>query len=224
MSAITTDSNIYQTLGLARTLDDTNDNQMQMTDFLNLMVTELNYQDPFKPMDNTEMATQISQFATVSGINDLNDSFSSLAGSLLSNQALQATNLVGRDVLVPSDIGYYTTGSTMDGVINLDESANDVMVRVYDASGALVRELDLGTCAAGENAFSWDGLSDSGTYAPTGYYKVTTQATVNDETVVPSTLLKARVNSVSIGSSGQDLVLNLDGLGAVSFNDVAEIH
>ncbi len=224
MTTITTDSDLYQTLGLARTLEDTKDDQLQLTDFLDLMVTELTHQDPFKPMDNTEMATQISQFATVSGINQLNDSFSNLAGSLLSNQALQATNLVGRDVLVPSDIGYYTTGSTLDGVVNLDQSASNVTVRVYDASGALVRELGLGTLSAGETAFSWDGLTDSGTYAPTGYYQVVTQATVGDETVTPLTMLEARVNSVSIGSSGQDLVLNLDGLGSISFNDVAEIH
>lgn len=224
MSTINTESNLFQTLGLARTLEETKDDQLQLTDFLDLMVTELTHQDPFKPMDNTEMATQISQFATVSGINQLNDSFSDLAGSLLSNQALQATNLVGRDVLVPSDIGYYTSGSTLDGVLSLDESASDVTVRVYDISGSLVRELDLGTCTAGTIEFSWDGLTDSDTYAPTGYYQVVAQATSGDETVTPLTLLEARVNSVSIGSSAEDLVLNLDGLGSISFNDVAEIH
>jgi flagellar basal-body rod modification protein FlgD len=224
MTTISTGSDLFQSLGLAQTVDKTKDKNLQLQDFLNLMVTELTNQDPFKPMDNTEMATQLSQFATVSGIDQLNQSFSDLAGSLLSDQTLQATNLVGHDVLVPSGVGYYATGSMMNGVVSLDQSASDVVVRVYDAAGSLVRKLDLGTRAAGNTNFSWDGMTDSGTYAPTGYYQVTAQATVGDQTIAPLTLLSARVNSVSIGSSGQDLVLNLDGLGAVSFNDVAEIH
>jgi flagellar basal-body rod modification protein FlgD len=223
MSAINTESDLFQTLGLARELDDGNQNELALEDFLELMVTELTHQDPFKPMENSELATQISQFATVSGIDELNQSFSDLSGSLLSDQALQAANLVGRDVLVPSDVGYYTTGNTLDGVIDLDQSASDVTLRIYNATGSLVRELSLGTQTSGQVAFSWDGIMDDGDYASSGQYYVTAQATMDGETVVPYTLLEAKVSSVSVGA-GQDLALNLEGLGTVSFNDVAEIH
>jgi flagellar basal-body rod modification protein FlgD len=223
MSTINTDSSIYEALGLSRELEESNQNELALEDFLELMVTELTHQDPFKPMENTELATQISQFATVSGIDELNQSFTDLSGSLLSDQALQAANLVGRDVLVPSDIGYYATGSTLDGVVDLEMPASDVTVRVYSSSGSLVRELSLGTQTGGQVAFSWDGLTDSGDYAPSGQYYVTSTAVMDGETVAPYTLLEAKVKSVSVGA-GQDLSLNLEGLGTVSFNDVAEIH
>ncbi len=224
MSVINTESDVFQTLGLARELEDKNQNELVLEDFLDLMITELTHQDPFKPMENSEMATQISQFATVSGIDQLNDSFSDLSGSLLSDQALQAANLVGRDVLVPSDVGYYTTGSTLNGVVDLEQSASNVTLRISNAAGVLIRELNLGTQTAGQAEFSWDGLTDGGEYAPSGYYYVTAEAVMDGETIAPATLLEARVNSVSVGSLGQGLALNLDGLGTISFNDVAEIH
>jgi len=224
MSIITNDTELYETLGLARELEQTKDDELALEDFLELMVTELTHQDPFKPMDNTELATQISQFATVSGIEELNDSFSNLSGSLLSDQALQASNLVGREVLAPIDTGYLTTGSTIDGVIGLYSSASDVVVRVTNSAGALVRELNLGTQSKGEVAFSWDGITDSGEYAPAGQYQVTAQAFSDGEPIVPYTMLKAKVSSVSLGAPGQGMALNLEGLGTISFQDVAEIH
>ncbi len=224
MSVITPETDLYQYLGLNRELDKENSNSLQMQDFLDLMVTELTHQDPMEPMDNKDLATQISQFATVSGIEELNNSFSGLSQSLVSNQALQAANLVGRNVLVPSNIGYFNTGGTLDGVFDLGSSAGNVVVRISNSDGELMKEINLGTQAAGRVNFSWDGSMDTGGYAPSGYYSVIAQAVVDDESVSPLPLIEARVNSVNLGASGQDMQLNLEGLGTISFNDVAEIH
>ncbi len=224
MSVINSTDDLFQNLGLSRDLKPDDGDKMGIKDFMNLMVTELTHQDPFKPMENTELATQISQFATVSGIDELNNSFDGLATSLLSDQTLQAANLVGRDVLIPSDVGYYTTGSTLNGVIDMDTSASDVVVRIHNSSGVLIREMGLGTLTSGQTQFSWDGTMDSGEYAPTGNYYVTAEGVVDGENIAPYTLLEARVSSVSVGAAGQGLALNLEGLGSISFNDVAEIH
>ena len=224
MSIITNETELYSTLGLAREVEKKNDNTLAMDDFLELMVTELTHQDPFKPMDNSELASQISQFAAVSGIDELNNSFSDLSGSLLSDQALQAANLVGHDVLAPIGTGYLASGGSVEGVVGLYSSASNVTVRVTDSAGVLVRELNLGTQGKGEVPFSWDGITDGGTYAPPGQYQITAQATENGEPIVPYTLIKAKVTSVSLGGAGQEMALNLEGLGPISFNDVAEIH
>lgn len=224
MTAINSDNTLFQTLGLTQELEQQKNNDLQLEDFLELMVTELTHQDPFKPMDNSELATQISQFATVSGIDELNESFTGLSGSLLSDQSLQAANLVGRDVLVPVNGGYLEAGGSIDGVVGLESSASDVTVSVYDSSGALLREIILGTQPKGEVNFSWDGLMDNGEYAPPGQYQISAQAMVDGEAVAPYILTEARVSSVSIGSAGQGLALNLLGLGAVAFDDVAEIR
>lgn len=224
MSVITNDTDVYSTLGLGKAIETKTNNTLALEDFLSLMVTELTHQDPFKPMENSELASQISQFATVSGIDELNDSFANLSDTLISDQTLQAANLVGHDVLAPIGTGYLASGGTVDGVVGLYSSASNVVVQITNSSGALVRELNLGTQPQGEVSFSWDGITDDGTYAPAGQYQITAQATENGESIVPYALIKAKVTSVSLGGPGQEMALNLEGLGPISFNDVAEIQ
>jgi flagellar basal-body rod modification protein FlgD len=209
---------------LTSTTVEKSNNDLQLEDFLDLMVTELTHQDPFKPMENSELASQISQFATVSGIDELNDSFEGLSGSLLSDQSLQAANLVGRNVLVPLNGGYLETGGSIKGVIGLNDPASDVTISVFDSSGVLVREMNMGTQDKGELQFSWDGLNDFGEYAPAGQYQITARASVSGDEISPYILTQAQVDSVSIGAAGQELALNLKGLGPVAFSDVAEIR
>ncbi len=221
----TVSADVYAALGLGGSTTETqSSNELQMQDFLDLMVTELTHQDPFKPMENSELGSQISQFATVSGIDKLNESFSGLQSSLLSDQALQAANLVGREVLVPTSVGYLENGGSINGVVGLDASAANVTVRVSSATGELIREISLGTQDKGEVNFSWDGFDDAGAAVPPGKYQISAHASVDGESINPYTLMAASVESVSIGAPGQPLALNLLGLGTISFSDVAEIH
>jgi flagellar basal-body rod modification protein FlgD len=225
MDGINSDYDIFSSLGLVTQPQAEDKDALKIDDFMQLMVTELTHQDPFKPMDNSELATQISQFATVSGIDQLNSSFSSLADSLLSERALQAANLVGHDVLVSSQLAPLAAGSSVDGVIDLPHSASNITLRISNAlTGSLVRELKLGSHEAGQIAFGWDGYDDAGDYMPEGLYHISALAAVGDVEMAPPVLVSAQVDSVSIGSSGQALGLNLSGLGTVSFNDVAEIR
>ena len=77
--------------------------ELGQAEFFDLMVTQLKNQDPFKPMESGEFLGQIAQFSTVDGIGGLQRSFESLAGSLQSSQALQASTMVGRSVALPGD-------------------------------------------------------------------------------------------------------------------------
>ncbi len=224
MDSINSDYDLYSSLGLATVGQPEKNDKLKIDDFMQLMVTELTHQDPFKPMDNSEMATQISQFATVSGIDQLNSSFSSLSDSLISDKALQAANLVGHDVLVASQLAPLATGGSVSGMIDMPTSANHITLRISDVSGALVRELELGSHEAGKLGFSWDGYDDAGNYMPAGIYQVSALATVDDVEMAPQVLISAQVNSVSIGAPGQELGLNLTGLGSISLSDVAEIR
>jgi flagellar basal-body rod modification protein FlgD len=224
MSVVSATEDLFQTLGLSRELEAQDQDDLVLEDFLNLMITELTHQDPFNPMDNQDLATQISQFATVSGIDELNNSFSGLSSSLLSDQALQAASLVGHSVTVPIDVAYLETGGSVSGVVGLENSASNLTIRITDSSGALVRELTLGTNEAGYVSFNWDGLTDGGEYAPAGQYNIQAEATADGETYSPYTMVNAKVESVIVGAPGQAMDLNLLGLGKISFDDVAEIH
>jgi len=225
MDGINSDYDLYMSLGLTRQQQTERSDSLKIDDFMNLMVTELTHQDPFKPMDNSEMATQISQFATVSGIDQLNSSFSMLADSLLSDKALQAANLVGHEVLVASPLAPLSSGGSVSGTIDLPRSVGNLSLRISDATtGALVREIKMGSREEGQVEFNWDGYDDAGNYMPAGLYQISALATVDDAEMAPQVYVAAQVGSVSVGASGQALGLNLEGLGAVSLNSVAEIR
>ncbi|MCU7941291.1 MAG: flagellar hook assembly protein FlgD [Candidatus Thiodiazotropha sp. (ex Cardiolucina cf. quadrata)] len=225
MTAITNRYDLYEDIGLTNNSikKEKEQGQLGLEDFMQLLVTELTHQDPFKPMENSEMATQVSQFATVSGIDDLNNSFNELRSALTSDQALQAASLVGRDVLVESSVGALANGEPLQGSVVLPSSAGNVRVLISDQSGALVRELQLGTHEAGQVAFSWDGYDDAGDYVGDGLYQVSAIANVDDAEMAPSTLVSAEVESVNLGGPG-GVQLNLGGLGQISMNDVAQIQ
>ncbi|MCU7798419.1 MAG: flagellar hook assembly protein FlgD [Candidatus Thiodiazotropha sp. (ex Myrtea spinifera)] len=223
MSAISSNYDLYSDLGLTAAEEKQKSGDLGMEDFMNLLVTELTHQDPFKPMENSEMATQISQFATVSGIDDLNTSFNDFAGNMIAEQSIQAANLVGHEVMIESYMGVLPNGGSLSGAVYMPASGSNVKIQVNDKTGALVRELTLGQQDKGLVQFSWDGFTDTGEYADPGQYNITASATIEDADQGLSTMVFANVDSVSIGGNNGVLV-NLEGLGLVSIDDVLEIH
>lgn len=227
MSTISSQDDLFASLGLASQASGTNAtnrvDELGISTFLKLMVTQLNNQDPFKPMENGEFLGQIAQFGSVSGLDKLNNSFESLSASLTSGQALQAGSLVGRDVLAPVDTAYMNPGEAVRGQVELEQSSPQVTVRVTDQVGQLVRELPLGTAPPGALKFSWDGMDDLGNSVAPGYYRFEVQALQGDRPVTLQTKLFSRVESVNLsGISG--LTLNLEGLGPIAFNNVQQIY
>ena len=144
-----TATNPFDAIGLARQKTESKRNDLGLDDFFKLMITQLKNQDPMKPLENGEFLSQIAQFGTVSGIDRLNKTFDDLAASLTSGQALQAGSLIGREVLVPGGVAALAPGQPVRGVVQLDASAADVVLHIYNPSGALVRDLSLGGHPAG---------------------------------------------------------------------------
>jgi flagellar basal-body rod modification protein FlgD len=193
--------------------------------FLQLMTTQLQNQDPLKPMENGDFLGQIAQFSTVSGIQDLQDTFKDLSSSMVSNQALQASSLVGRTVLMPGDSGVFAgEGSVLSGIVDLPNGADDLVVRISDPSGQLISESSLGSQRAGQVQFAWDGQHQDGRMMPPGLYKVTAVAKVGGQEVGSETLVDYQVESVSLNKDQNGIGLNLYGVGPRDFADVREIR
>ena len=227
MSSIGAQQDVFSALGLARTEDRSapqNDaSELGLDTFLKLMITQLNNQDPFKPMENGEFLGQIAQFSSVTGLDKLNNQFESLSASLTSGQALQAGAVVGRDVLVPTSTSFMRgPGEAVRGQAQLDESSSEVTVRVYDQVGQLVREMPMGSAQPGALKFTWDGMNDGGDYVPEGPYQVRVSSKQGENEVELQTELFANVESVNM-SARDGLTLNLQGLGPVAFKDVKQI-
>ena len=191
-------------------------------DYLSLMTSQLKNQDPLKPMDNGDFLGQIAQFATVSGIGDLNSSFDSFSKSMQSDQALQGSALVGHSVLVPSSLGTMTADDGLKGQINVAEPVTDLKVQIYSETGSLVRTIEMGS-AAGYTNFSWDGFDDDGEALAPGTYQFKATGTVDGENSAFATATVAKVESVLVGGANQGLIMNLAGIGAVPFSEAQEI-
>jgi flagellar basal-body rod modification protein FlgD len=192
-------------------------------EFFNLMTTQLKNQDPSKPLDSTQLFSQLAQFSTVAGIQDLQTSFSQLATAMRSNEALQATALVGRQVLVTSDAGALFQDGGISGVAELQHDTGDLSVGIYDGNGQLVRRLDLGAQKTGSKQFNWDGIRDDGQRAAPGLYKIKAQAMIEGKPTALDTSVMVPVESITFGAAGQDLMVNLAGIGSVSFANVKQV-
>lgn len=190
--------------------------------FLELMITQLRNQDPFKPMESGEFLGQLAQFGTVSGIAELKTSFEQLSGALVSSQALQASAIVGRNVLVPAETATLEAGAGLSGAVDLPENASAVTVGVYDQSGALVKTINLGAQPAGLVEINWDGRGEDSQALPAGTYTLRAEASFGAHREAVETLVSTRVDSVTM-SAASGLMLNTSGLGQVSLADVRRI-
>jgi flagellar basal-body rod modification protein FlgD len=209
------------------------DNELGQTAFLELMITQMENQDPLSPQENSEFIAQLAQFSSVEGLERLNTNFDSFTSSFISNQALQASSLVGRSVSVPSSEAELAEGGIVGGTIDLPASTTDMSMNIYNEQGSLVEQIPMGAQAAGNVVFRWDGnrieingeLTDweSGDPTISGDYRFEVIASQNGEPEQLETALTANVNSVTSDASGQ-LILNLSGIGAVSINDVKQFN
>jgi len=191
--------------------------------FFDLMVAQLTNQDPLNPLESNEFIAQVAQFSTVNGIKQIQESIGELATSFQSGQALQASTMVGRDVLVPGARGVLHPGGKLSGAIDVASATGDLSISVLAPSGQVVRQLDLGPQPAGLAHFSWDGLDDVGEPAPPGNYVIQATANIDDQAQALPTLMSARVESVTLTNQPGGLTLNLESLGPVSINDIRQL-
>ncbi|MFB4393812.1 MULTISPECIES: flagellar hook assembly protein FlgD [unclassified Pseudomonas] len=201
----------------------TDRNALDRNAFLNLLVTQMQHQNPLDPQDNGEFVSQLAQFSSLEGITNLNNSVTGISDALGSSQALQASSLVGRSVIVQNDKAMVDTTKSFNGQVVVPQTISEGKVTIKDKDGNVVRTLDLGEQKAGNADFIWDGKNDKGEVAPAGEYSFTATTTVDGKSVEMYTLLPATVTSVTFGAKGSEMMLNLAGIGKVGISKVQTI-
>ncbi|MCU1716471.1 flagellar hook assembly protein FlgD [Pseudomonas sp. 5P_3.1_Bac2] len=189
--------------------------------FLNLLVAQLNNQNPLEPQGNGEFIAQLAQFSQVEGIQELNSTVGNILSNYQSSQALQASSMVGRKVIVPAEQALVDTSESFKASLILPTSSANVYVNVLDSAGATVSRVNLGAQEAGQISFIWDGKDASGNTLPPATYTFKAEASYADGSKGLYTLLPANVDSVTLG--GSELVLNLAGIGSVPLSQVQVI-
>ena len=189
--------------------------------FLTLMTTQLKTQDPFDPVDNTQMVAQMAQFSSLAGITEMGSTLKAIADKLGATSMQDAVSYVGRTVLTPGNVAYGRASGGIAGAIELGADASNVTVAISDANGQLLHSADLGAQKAGTVSYDWDGKTAAGADAGAGPFTVSISANDGSRSVAANSLVWAPVTSVSTTSGAA--VLTLPGIGEVPATAVRQI-
>ena len=211
---------INNTTGSAasQAVKNTKGSTLSQADFLSLLTQQMRNQDPTQPMDSSQMVSQLAQIAQVSATQSLQTSFDSLSTALQGNQLLQASDLVGRDVTVPSNAVKLESTAGIDGAVNVTTGGQTAAVQIVDSAGNVVRTISLGTPDAGLADFHWDGKGENGQALPMGAYGIKAQV----GTSAVQTYVTGKVASVGMAGE-QGAYLQVNGFGGVLLAQVARI-
>jgi len=221
----------FDDLGLARPKESLKEKNLGQDEFLSLMIAQMGNQDPMKPMENGEFISQMAQFSAAKGMKEIKDSFTTLAEALQSSQALQASSMVGRSVLIPGDVASLPEEGNLEGTVDLKNGAPELVVSVLDNAGQLLKKINLGRQAPGQVDFKWDGEIDRGVDSPDaakqqaepGKYKIRAEVIFEGKPEAVDTLVMDKVESVSLGKGIKSVTLNLSNSGSVTLSKVKEI-
>lgn len=192
------------------------------TKFLNLLVTQLQNQDPLNPMDNAQMTTQLAQISTVSGLEKLNTTLSTLLSSYTASQNMQAASLIGHAVLTAGNSMTLGSSGAVAG-FTLEKAADSVTITIKDSDGNTVHTETLGATAAGTSNFMWDGKDQNGNALTEGTeYTFTVSAKKSGEAVTTTALQAGMVNAVTLGTDGA-MTLELGTGDKVGYSSVKQI-
>jgi flagellar basal-body rod modification protein FlgD len=174
--------------------------------FLQLLITQLRYQDPVNPMDGAQFATQLSQFNSLEQLINLNASFENMAiaQQIMSNDMNNAlaASITGKSVSALSD--KLVVGGGSDGQIHfrLNQSASDAEIIIRDRDGTIVRRINTTALAAGDRSIPWDQKDDSGRSLSHGTYSVEVKAKNGNNPVQALTFLKGIAERIRYTNQG----------------------
>ena len=203
----------------------TSNDDMGKAEFLSLLVTQLQNQDPLSPMDSQDFSAQLAQFSSLEQLTDINATLKSSAEMDMmlttSINNTMAAGFVGKEVSSYGDnLSLISEGSTPVDFI-LQDFSDEVTVNIYDAAGNLVRTIENHGMDGGQQSLVWDGKDDAGNNLPGGNYRFDVDAKdSNGDSVGSVTVSKGIVSSVRYANGTAVLIVNGK---EVSLADVLEI-
>ena len=189
---------------------------MDKEDFLLLLVTQFQYQDPLNPMEDQEFVAQMAQFSSLEQLMNLNDSMDNLTKATDNQQMINATSYIGKQVSVSGNsIGKVTDSDGRTTVSTFryafGDQVTEGVLAVLDGNGNTVyTETLAGKTANTTFEFNWSGLNDKGEVAPDGTYTVSLAAYNSaGEAVLSDQVVDATVTSVV--TEDDTVYIGLDG-------------
>ena len=172
--------NIFPTYD-ASAMNSYGNSKLGKNDFLNLLVTQLRYQDPMEPLKDSDFIAQLAQFSSLEQLENINTGlgYSSELSYALSQTIANtmATTVIGKEVIADGDTIYHSFDNSDSVHFKLAGAAKNVEIKIYNESGALVRTLTADDLEKGMNSVEWDGEDDAGTNVSEGSYSFRVTAT-----------------------------------------------
>ena len=190
---------------------------MDQSSFLTLLTAQMQYQDPFEPVNNAEMVSQMATITNSSGIAEMNQTLKSLASELTGTRLGDAASWIGKSMLVQSNIAVPDASGTYAGQITLPTAVDGATIDLIDASGNVVRSIDMGSQQAGDVTFYWDGKDDAGETVTTDALQVKVNGATPSKVATWATI--AAVQSPADGSSSKLIT----ALGSYSPSDAISL-
>ena len=131
------------------------------SDFLKLMTTQLQNQDPFAPMENAEFIAQMAQFSTVTGITEMGTSLKGIAEQLGEFRIATAANLLGSSVMIPGNYARPDESGEIHGMIDLPSASGATSLTFSNSAGDLLHTMQLGAQPSGLVGFEWSDVPQS---------------------------------------------------------------
>ncbi|HDN9004641.1 flagellar hook assembly protein FlgD [Aeromonas veronii] len=199
--------------------------ELDQASFMKLLTMQLSYQDPFKPVDNAQMLSQMASMSTSEGISSLSTQMGKLNEQMISSQALQASSLVGQNVLLPSNVGYLDKEGPVSGVVQVGTTNQytGVKIIVEDEAGQVIKEFSLEGEQKGNVEIAWDGTDKAGNRVKPGKYVIKASGSADGKAETIPTYAYGKVDSVALGNATNPTMLNLKGLGSTLLSSVLQI-
>ncbi len=166
-------------------------------DFINILVTQMKYQNPLEPLKNEQMAMQIAQMSSVEALQKMEQTMKDMAGKYDLLAHLQAASLLGKKVEVAGNQLSLLPDQIAGGLYQITQPAK-VTILIYDSSGNLVRMMEEGRKESGKHSFSWNGLNNKGERVAEGIYTFVISAVDEKGNTIPvSSSLVGEVKEIS---------------------------
>ena len=195
---------------------------LSQDDFLKLLLTQLQSQDPLKPLDNQEFAAQLATFNSLDQLIGINKKLDAVQGQQLQLSQLEATALIGKEVRATGSSVSLSAGKEATLNYSLEGNASRVVVNITDSAGNLVRALEVGSQKAGKQTVTWDGTDTGGTPLEPGTYNFAISAIdANGNKVGASTFIQGLVTGMNM--TGSEPQLEIGGV-EIPVSAVTSVH
>jgi flagellar basal-body rod modification protein FlgD len=221
MAVASTVSEIQSASATTKETSTKKDSALGKDEFLKLLTTQLQYQDPTQPMSNTEMVAQLAQFSALEQMTNVNTNLTTMISGQGTSLETTAASMVGKTAVFSGEDVNLTQGSTATVSATLASAASNVTVVFKNSDGNTVRTIGEGACASGANTFTWDGLDDNGSELATGTYTVTVSATDSSGSSITVTQkTSATITGVVFNNGTPEFIA---GGSTLQLSDISEI-